>query len=404
MKHILPELFGIESKQLVLISAMFYMVINSLSALRTQKKVIAISTLIGLTLNTYVQKTFDSSTVIIFYTNSFILVTGVFNQYISKFIHDFYTTNFSLSKAMDELSHANEEIKTQNEEIISQNDELATQNEYLAKQRDEITYQKQQITSSIQYARRIQEAVLDTQEEISKVVPDNFIVFEPKDIVSGDFYWFKEVNLPQKNYKVFAAVDCTGHGVPGGFMSMLGISFLNEIVTEFKDELVGSQILNRLREEVKKQLRQTSNNTEVKDGMDMALCAINYDEMKLQFSGANNGLYIIRNINGKPSIEIEEIKPDKMPIGVYIKEGKGFTNHVIDINKGDLLYTFSDGIIDQFGGEKEEKFKKRRFKKLLIDNAHLPMVEQKQAIEQTLRIWMGELEQIDDITILGVRV
>ncbi|MDA3891898.1 MAG: SpoIIE family protein phosphatase [Salinivirgaceae bacterium] len=404
MKHILPEMVGIEVDQIALISAMLYMVINSFSALRIQKKVIAFSTLIGLILNTYIQLTLGSASIIVFYTNGFIIVTGVFNQYISKFIHDFYTTNFKLTEAMDDLSQANEEIKTQNEEINAQNDELATQNDYLAKQRDEITYQKQQITSSIQYASRIQNAVLSTPEEISIVAPDNFIVYEPKDIVSGDFYWFKEVNLGKKKYKVFTAVDCTGHGVPGGFMSMLGTSFLNEIVAEFKDELISAQILNRLREEVKKLLRQTSNNTEIKDGMDMALCAIDYDDMTLQFAGANSALYIIRNIDGKPAPEIEEIKPDKMPIGVYIKEGISFSNQVLDINKGDILYTFSDGIIDQFGGEKGEKFKKRRFKQLLLDIAHLSMDDQKKAIEQKLKKWMGNLEQIDDITVIGVRV
>ncbi|RLD75262.1 MAG: hypothetical protein DRJ10_15595 [Bacteroidetes bacterium] len=396
---------GITLQQSLMLVSMFFLIVNSVSALKVQVHVIIFSTAFGILLNTLLHFNNGSQTVVIVYTDAFILISGFFNKYISKFIFNFFVVNHRLSNTLENLEVANEEIKTQNEEIHSQNDELATQNDYLSKQRDEISYQKHEITSSIEYARRIQEAVLDTHDEIKAVVPDSFVTFKPKDIVSGDFYWFKEVALSKKNYKIFTAADSTGHGVPGGFMSMLGISFLNEIIAEFNDEFKAATILNRMRQEVKKQLRQTSNNTEVKDGMDMALCAIDYDKMQVQFAGANNPLYIIRNIDGKLASEIEEIKPDKMPIGVYLRELESFTNHVIDIKKGDLLYTFSDGFYDQFGGETGEKFKKRRFRELLLSVAHLSMKEQKAKIENTLANWMGdEHEQIDDITVIGVRV
>lgn len=405
MQHILPDLTRIEPEKLLLMGTMFYMVINTFSALRIQKQVIGISTLLGIALNTFVHSYFGSSSLIMAYTGFFILVTGFFNQFVSKYIFNFFANNYQLSKANVEIKNANEEIQTQNEEIQTQNDELATQNDYLAEQRDQISEQKKHITSSIEYASRIQEALLGSHNDIKKVFPDSFALFHPKDIVSGDFYWYKNVEVFTKKYQVFTAVDCTGHGVPGAFMSMLGISFLNEIVGEFYDELNAAQVLNRLREEVKKSLHQGQNSHSVKDGMDMALCAINYQEMKLQFAGANNPLYIIRNINGQPANEIEEYKPDKMPIGVYIKEKESFTNQIIDVNKGDLLYVFSDGFIDQFGGKNGEKFKKRRFRELLLSVSHLPIDEQKSKLETTLNSWMGtKHEQLDDITVIGVRV
>jgi len=404
-KDLIMTTLHISIEQLLLLITLFYLIVNTLSALRIQKQVIIFSTILGVVLNSVLHFHFGSLPVIIIYSGTFILVSGFFNIYVSRFIFKFYVVNNKLGKTLENLEQANEEILTKNEEINMKNDELVTQNEYLAAQRDKISYQKNQITSSIEYAKRIQDAVLDTQDEINHVVPDSFVLLKPKDIVSGDFYWFKNLQLDSKNYRVFAAVDCTGHGVPGGFMSMLGTSFLNELIAEFKSELNLATLLNRLRQEIKKQLHQTSNSTQVKDGMDMAICAIDYEHMQVQFAGANNPLYLIRNINEKPAIEIQEIKPDKMPIGVYLKENESFTNHIIDLNKGDLLYIFSDGFCDQFGGENGEKFKKRRFKELLLSVAHLPMSEQKNKLEENLLEWMGtDYEQIDDITVIGVRI
>ncbi len=404
-KDLMLSIIPISLDQLLLLATIFFITINSVSALKIQVPVIFFSTALGIVLNVIMHWYLGSQLVIIIYSSTFILISGFFDRYISDFIFHSFVSNHRLAETNKNLAQAHEEIKTQNEEINAQNDELATQNEYLAKQRDEITFQKKQITSSIEYASRIQKAVLDTTSEIEKVALESFIVFEPKDIVSGDFYWFKEIKIQEKLYKIFAAVDCTGHGVPGAFMSMLGTSFLNEIVTEFTTEINAARILNRLRENVKNQLHQKTTNTQVKDGMDMALCILDYENMSIQYAGANNPLFLVRPVKGKNSFELEEFKPDKMPIGVYLKEKESFTNTEIAISKGDIVYVFSDGIVDQFGGTTGEKFKKRRLKELLLKVAHLPMKEQKSEIERELRNWMGsEFDQIDDITLIGVKI
>ncbi|MCF6184899.1 MAG: SpoIIE family protein phosphatase, partial [Bacteroidales bacterium] len=214
------------------------------------------------------------------------------------------------------------------------------------KAKDKIEKQQKNIMDSIHYAGRIQEAVLPPDEFLNRILGEHFVLFRPRDIVSGDFYWATQ----RGDKTVIVAADCTGHGVPGAFMSMLGISFLNEIVN--KEEILQANIiLNRLRENVKKSLRQTGKENEAKDGMDIALCIIDKKEMKIQYAGAYNPLLIIRNE------EISRIKADRMPIGIYLREKESFTNNIIDIHKGDLLYIFSDGYVDQFGGETDSKIR-----------------------------------------------
>ena len=198
--------------------------------------------------------------------------------------------------------------------------------------KDLLAFQKKQITDSIEYASRIQTAVLPPGEYISKLIPEHFILYKPRDIVSGDFYW-----ITHKDEKiVIAAVDCTGHGVPGAFMSMLGFAFLNEIVNK-NTELKASTILNQLRDYVKESLHQTGKDDETKDGMDIALCIIDPENLRLQYSGAYNPLYLIRNDN------FISLKADRMPIGIHIIEKESFTNHEIDIQTGDVVYMFTDG-------------------------------------------------------------
>lgn len=385
--------------QAMMLFAMMFLVVNMFSALRIQRHVIFYSTALGIMIDLIINLKTGSSSLTIAFSILFILISGSFSQFISRFIYNFFAGNHRLKEALTKLTEANEEIKTANDELESKNDFLATQ-------RDQILEQKKQITSSIEYASRIQQAVLGNAEEFGEVVPDNFVIFKPKDIVSGDFYWAKNVEVFTKNYRVFTAADCTGHGVPGAFMSMLGISFLNEIILEFYTELNAGDILTRLRQEVKKHLHQEKGGSiSLKDGMDMALVAVDYEDMKIQFAGANNPLFIIRNINGKLGDQIEEIKPDKMPIGVHLKENDSFTNHVLNFNKGDLLYVFSDGIIDQFGGDTGDKFKKRRFRELLLAIKHLPLSDQKERIDSALKSWMGNrYKQLDDITVIGVRL
>ena len=262
----------------------------------------------------------------------------------------------------------------------------------VVKQKEEIEEKNQHITSSIEYASRIQRALLPPEELIQKHLPNHFILYKPRDIVSGDFYWLKQI----EDSIVFATADCTGHGVPGAFMSMLGISFLNEIVNK-KHINKPSDILNELREKVKLSLRQTGKDNESKDGMDIAVCVIDNKNMTLEYAGAYNPLYLIRNG------ELHEIKATRNPIGIYLRE-KPFENHKVQLEKEDVIYTFSDGYVDQFGGVENTKFKASNFKKLLLEIWNKPLKEQEEILDKTIIEWQGESEQTDDIVILGVKI
>ncbi|MBN2520575.1 MAG: tetratricopeptide repeat protein, partial [Bacteroidales bacterium] len=270
---------------------------------------------------------------------------------------------------------------------------LAEQKDKIENQRDQIQKQKQEITDSIWYAQKIQNAILSPTELVDRLLDDYFIYFKPRDIVSGDFYWINEIS----NKIIIVAADCTGHGVPGAFMSMLGISFMNEIVNSIKDINAGI-ILDRLKELVIKSLHQKGKINEAKDGMDISLIVFDKKNMKLQYSGAYNPLYLIRDK------ELIEYKPDRMPIGIFLKEEEYFTNHEIDVYSGDRIYIFSDGFYDQFGGPEGGKFKTKNFKNLLLEIHQLPMQDQYEKINITYQTWKGELEQIDDILIIGIKL
>ncbi len=266
-------------------------------------------------------------------------------------------------------------------------------NKQLAEQRDQISEQKKEITDSIKYAERIQSALLPDSDVLEDIT-DHFIFFRPKDIVSGDFYW----TAKKDNKIIVAAVDCTGHGVPGAFMSMLGISYLNEIISS-KKTLSSDEILNQLRDQVIKSLHQTDEKEGARDGMDMALCIIDYDKMEIEYSGAYNPLYLVRNK------ELIVHKADKMPIGIHaLVKPKPFTLKRIPIEKNDSLFVFSDGYMDQFGGRDGRKFMSTRFKELLVENSNMTMKEQKQIIESTFENWKLESDQIDDVLIIGIKI
>jgi serine phosphatase RsbU (regulator of sigma subunit) len=281
------------------------------------------------------------------------------------------------------------ELKEQNDKIIKANEEL--------KQLYEITNsQKEEIISSINYAKRIQSAILPTGTNFTELLNMNFIFYMPKEIVSGDFYWIKQV----KHYTILVSADSTGHGVPGAFMSMLGISYLNEIVQR-REIIQANQILNEMRKQIKHSLRQSGTREELRDGIDLALCVIDNKKKLMQYSGANSPLYFISNNNGKSVLK--EIKADPMPVGVHSSHDKSFTNHEIKLETGDTFYIFSDGFIDQNGGSNNHRFSSEKFKKLLLDIHDHPMHEQKEILEQTLKDWMGDHLQRDDILVIGVR-
>ncbi|MCE3229099.1 MAG: nprA [Bacteroidetes bacterium] len=277
----------------------------------------------------------------------------------------------------------------------SVNEKLTQKNSEIEQQKEIIEEKQKGITDSINYALRIQEAVLPSKELKTKLFPDSFVLFMPKDIVSGDFYWFSEKN----GKKIITAVDCTGHGVPGAFMSMIGISFLNEIVNE-KEITEPALILGSMRDHVKTSLKQRGLQGEAKDGMDMALLSFSNDHKTVEYAGANNSAWIIRNGNTM----IEEIDPDKRPIGYFKGLGLPFTNHKLELQKGDTVYIFTDGYADQFGGPRGKKFKYKQLKDLLISIQSKPMHEQEGILIDTLNSWRGNLEQVDDVCIIGVRV
>ena len=296
-------------------------------------------------------------------------------------------------------------------------------------QKKVIEEKNKDIMDSIHYAKHIQNALLREEEHVSMHLPEHFILFMPKDIVSGDFYWGAEKTvkappgLPKGEewqhisqtssltgsssspsgrlggatvYWYFAAVDCTGHGVPGAVMSMLGISFLNDILS-LEGLFSPAEILNRLRDKVVKELRQTGEADGNKDGMDISLARLNLKTNELEWAGANNSLTLIRNG------ELEEIKANKQPIG-YHPESNPYTNHEIQLQKGDSIYIFSDGYADQFGGPKGKKLTTKKLKNLLIIHNYLPMKEQKELLKKRFSEWKGALEQVDDVCVFGIRV
>jgi ligand-binding sensor domain-containing protein/serine phosphatase RsbU (regulator of sigma subunit) len=294
----------------------------------------------------------------------------------------------------EEVKKRTAEILHQKEEIEAQRDEIEAQRNYVTEQKDKIELQNKNITSSIEYASRIQRAVLPPRDSFKRYLGDHFIFFKPRDIVSGDFYY---LNVKNENV-IIAAADCTGHGVPGAFMSILGISLLNQIVGQLPETFNAGDILTLLRNEIKNALRQTGKDNEAKDGMDISLCVMNRNLKTIDFAGAYNPLIIIRNK------EIIKYKGDKMPIGIFIKEKESFTNHIIDVEKGDSLYLYSDGFQDQFGGENQKKFLPKNLNNLLLEISNKPSQEQKEILDTTLETWKGSEPQVDDIIVLGFKI
>jgi len=267
--------------------------------------------------------------------------------------------------------------------------------EEIARQKEELAIKNLNITDSIHYAKRIIEAMMPTNKHFNRLLPDSFVLYLPKDIVSGDFYW-----ISKRDEKIMVAtVDCTGHGVPGAFMSIIGFDLLRNITTE-KDITHPNQILDRLNFEIAQTFKKDSSEEEiiVRDGMDMTLCLIDKKNKILEFSGAINPLYLIRNNN------IIEFNADRRSVG-YFDENHNFSfvNHIIPIEENDVIYMFSDGFSDQFGGPAQKKFKHRRFRHLLLTIHQLPLEKQKETLQNSIMKWKGELEQVDDILIIGIK-
>jgi len=283
----------------------------------------------------------------------------------------------------------------------------------VVKQSKEIERKNKDIIDSITYAKRIQDAILPSSEMFTKQLSQTFVLFQPKDIVSGDFYWLAN----KDNKSLFAAVDCTGHGVPGAFMSIVGYNLLDKIVGEY-GTTEPDQILNELNKGVANTLRQEVASDAIKDGMDISLCSFDKETNILEYAGAYNPLYIISKnklevINGETiepnmvadnGLMLYEIKADRFPIGYYSEGTNSFSKHSFQLNKGDVIYLFSDGFADQFGGEKGKKFRYKQLKELLLSINHLTMEEQKIKLQEVFNNWIGEFEQVDDVIVIGSKL
>lgn len=299
------------------------------------------------------------------------------------------TLGLALIKMRDDLAEnerfLEQKVIERTEEVVRQKSEIESKNEEL-----EILYK--QVTDSIHYAKRIQDTILPAKNKVKQLLPDSFILFKPKDIVSGDFYWIEK----KENLVYFAAVDCTGHGVPGAFMSLVGFNVLKDIIKN-TSATRPSDILDAMREGVISTMT-VDDSKQAKDGMDMTLCAIDYSKMELQFAAAFNPMILVRNG------ELILHQANKFPIGAFIGEKTNFDNHVIPLQKGDQIFIFSDGYADQFGGPNGKKFMVGNFRKLLASIASLPSAEQRMKLDETLLNWQGGQEQVDDVLVIGVKV
>jgi len=303
--------------------------------------------------------------------------------------------------------------KKDNEIILQQKNEVITKNKLVEEKQKEIL-------DSINYAKRIQYALLASDKLLKENLPEYFLFFKPKDVVSGDFYWGASTGSTTNKRFALVTADSTGHGVPGSIMSMLNISCLNETINA--DKLVeAADILNATRKKIINHLSNDGSAEGGKDGMDCSVLVFDFQNLKLQIAAANNPVWIVREIiNDKLEIlnenienpfkiynstfSIYDVKPDKMPVGKHDKQDIPFTLHEVDIQKGDIVYTLTDGFQDQFGGEKGKKYMIKNLRELIVSNAHLPMQVQKQLLEATFNKWKGTNEQVDDVTVVGIKV
>jgi len=307
------------------------------------------------------------------------------------------------------LEAKNQAILNQKEEIETQRDEITIQHGVTTLQRDKIEGQQKVITDSIRYAGRIQTALLPKHEALLKIFSEYFIIYRPKAFVSGDFYWISE----QRDIGLFAAADCTGHGVPGAFMSLLGISSLNELVA--RNQVIDpAAILNQMRLAIVEMLHQTGSARESLDGIDMALCAYNKKEHQLHFAGAYCSLLLVRDVQLETPHDaailvcenegkvLWELKGQKMPIGFHPLMEKPFETKIVNTLPGDVIYLMSDGFGDQVGGPKGGKFLQQNLKRNIISMHKEPIALQKEILETTLQRWMGDNKQVDDILLMGL--
>lgn len=295
---------------------------------------------------------------------------------------------FALLHMRDDLAESERELE---QKVIERTNEVVRQKEEIEKQKEIVTELYKDLKDSINYAKRLQQAILPPDEMVKSLFVDSFVLYRPKDIVSGDFYWFKESG----NKAMFAAIDCTGHGVPGAFVSLVGHNVLNQVTKVFTKP---SQVLNNLNRLSYEALNSEVDEMAVRDGMDLALCTLDKESYVLEFAGAHSPVFVIRD---KVLLQYE---PDKFSIGSFAFGEREYQNQRVQLEPGDSVYVFSDGFVDQFGGPRGKKFLKKRFKELLLELSHMTMEDQKKKLQASLDEWQGNLEQVDDILVIGIRV
>lgn len=294
-----------------------------------------------------------------------------------------------------------------NQELQFKNDEILEMNQEMTVQKQQIEEKNSEIIDSITYAKRIQEAILPSKELIRSELPESFVYYAPKDILAGDFYWLEMID----DMVIWAAADCTGHGIPGAMVSVVCHNALNRSVHEFGLRSAG-KILDKTRELVIESFEKSQH--QVKDGMDIALCILHKKTQKLQFAGANNPLWLVRKkedfeqqdglyLADETDLALMEIKGDKQPIGQHYVQ-KAFNQHEVKLNPNDQIYVFSDGFADQFGGEKGKKLKAKNLKSLILEYASAPIIDQGVQLQTSFERWKGDFEQLDDVCVIGVRV
>jgi len=340
------------------------------------------------------------------YANPFAMFLGSFlvtlmNEKL-RYNEYYYKTFLEVEKMKTEMLYnetnlKNAELHQQKEEILAINEQLENQKIILENSVNTISdlnrklaSKNKAITESITYARRIQDTILPTKKAMKETVKDYFILYKPCNIVSGDFYW----QYTDERFNIMAVVDCTGHGIPGGFMSMLGYSLLNETVQNMQIDNA-SNILNALKNKVQTSLHSKHKNNRNTDGLDISLCMLDKHEQKIHFAGAYMPIILIRNG------EIIEIKGDRMPIGRFVKKMPSFTNHELTLEANDRFYMFTDGYKDQVGGPNMKRFLSGNLKKLLLMVHNLPFNEQQSILDSTLEKWKGDKFQVDDILVVG---
>ena len=329
----------------------------------------------------------------------YIVVFIIINYIIYSVLNKYRDSLKKEKKYITEIEEKNEvldknniELKEYKEEIQLQNEELQTYLEEIRSQRDRIEDKNNEIIKSITYARKIQKSLIPQSKILYSYFNDFFIYNKPKDILSGDFYW----TTVYEDKVIVAVADCTGHGVPAALLSVLGISMLNEITLKYEG-LTAGEILDQLKIGVVTALSHSHNEDKSKDGMDISLIIYDKENKLVEFAGAYNPFVVVRNK------EILSIDGDRMPIGIF-EIDKKFKTHQFDIEENDMIYLFSDGFVDQFGGNDNKKIKRRRFKDLLISTSTIPLPVQKEQINMFFKKWKGENEQVDDVLIIGLKV